>query len=40
MCDIETLSMDRELNKENFYGKSCRKCGPKARPRPLFNFDK
>ena len=37
-CYHETLSIDRELNKELFYGKSCRKCAPKASPRPLFNF--
>ena len=39
-CDIETLSIDRELNKEHFYIKSCRKCAPKASLRPLFNFAK
>ena len=38
--DIETLSIDRVLNKKNVYGKSCRKCAPKASPRPLFNFGK
>ena len=37
-CDIETLSIDRELNKEHFMEKSCRKCSSKASPRPLFNF--
>ena len=37
-CDIETLSIDRELSKELFMEKSCRKCVPKASPRPLFNF--
>ena len=30
-CDIETLSITE---------KSCRKCAPKATPRPLFNFAK
>ena len=34
--DIETLSIDRALNKE----KSCRKCAPKASPKPIFNFGK
>ena len=29
---METLSIDRELNKKHFYGKSCRKCAPKADP--------
>ena len=38
-CDIETLSIDRELNKEHIY-KSCRKWTSKASPRPLFNFAK
>ena len=38
--DIQTLSVDRVLNKEHFYGKSCRKCTPKASPRTLFNFGK
>ena len=32
---IKTLSMNRVLNKEHFYGKSCRRCTPKAYPRPL-----
>ena len=36
--DSENLSIDRVLNKDNFYGKSCRKCSPKASPRPLFSF--
>ena len=35
---IETLSIDRVLNSEHFYGKSCRKCAPKASPRSLFNL--
>ena len=39
-CDIETLSIDRVLNKEHFYGKSCKKCAPEANPRILFNFTK
>ena len=30
--DIETLSIVRALNKEQFYGKSWRKCAPKASP--------
>ena len=34
-CDIETLSIDRQLNKEHFYGKSCRKCAPKLAPDPI-----
>ena len=33
-CDIETLSIDRVLHTEHFYGKLC---APKASPRPLFN---
>ena len=40
MYDIETLSIDRKLNKEHFMEKSCRKCVPKAIPRRLFNFGK
>ena len=46
-CDFETLSIDRVLNTEHAdrvlnteHKKSCRKCGPKASPRPLFNFAK
>ena len=39
-CDIETLSIDREFNKEHFMEKSRRKCAPKTSPRPLFNFIK
>ena len=38
--DIETLSIDRVLNKEHFYGKIIRKCAPKASPEPLFYFGK
>ena len=38
--DIETLSIDRVLNKEHFYGKIIRKCAPKASPGPLFYFGK
>ena len=39
-CDIETLSIDRELNKKH-YEKACIKCAPKAAsPRPLFNLAK
>ena len=38
--DIETLPIDRVLNKEHLYGKSCRKCAPKPSPRPLINFRK
>ena len=33
---VETLAIDTVLNKEHFYGKSCRKCAPNASPRPLF----
>ena len=36
--DIVTLAINRVLNKEHFHGKSCRKCAPKAFPRPLFYF--
>ena len=39
-CDIETLSIDRVLNKEHFMEISCRKRAPKASSRPLFNFGK
>ena len=35
MYGIETLPIDRVLNKEHFYEKSCRKCAPKASPRPV-----
>ena len=31
----ETLSIDRVLNKKHFMEKLCRKCAPKASPRPL-----
>ena len=39
-CDMQTFSIDRDLNKEQFrkIEKSCRKCAPKASHRPLFNF--
>ena len=30
MCDIETLSMDRELNKRDLYGKIMQKMGTKS----------
>ena len=33
--DIETLCIDRVLNIELFYEKSCKKCVPKASPRPF-----
>ena len=39
-CDIETLSIDRVLNKEYSYRKLWRKCAPKASLRHLFNFAK
>ena len=38
--DIETLLIDRVLNKDCFVEKSCRKHAPKASPRPLFKFGK
>ena len=38
--DTEPLSICRELSKEHFYKKTCRKCASKASPRPLFNFSK
>ena len=38
--DIETLSIDRVLNKEHFYLKIMQKWAPKASPRPLFYFGK
>ena len=38
MYDIETLSIDRVLNKKHSYGKSCRECATKASARPLFNI--
>ena len=41
MYDIETLSIDRVLNKEHFMEKSCRKYAPKVSPWPFFiNLDK
>ena len=38
--DIEALSLDRVLNKEDVMEKSCRKFAPEASPRPLFHFVK
>ena len=38
--DIETLSIDRVLNKEHFMDKLFRKCAPKSSSRPLFYFGK
>ena len=38
-CDIETLSIDREI-RNIFINKSSRKWTSKASPRPLFNFAK
>ena len=38
--EIETLSIDRVLNRKNFMEKSCRKCALKLSPRPLLNFGK
>ena len=36
--DIETLSIDRELNKQHFYGKVMQKmCTKTSSPRPIFN---
>ena len=35
MCDIETLSMDRELNKENFYGNHAENVDQKLAPDPF-----
>ena len=37
---IETLSIDRVLNKEYFYGEIMQKMCTKSNPRPLFNFGK
>ena len=37
---METLSIDRVLNTEHFYGKFMRKCAPDVIPRALFNFGK
>ena len=39
-CDIETLSIDRKLNKEYFMEKSCRKYGSKVSLGFLSNFSK
>ena len=36
--DIGTLSVDRVLNKEHFYGKNMQKRAPKASPIPLYKF--
>ena len=36
--DIESLSTDIVLDRGNLYEKPCRKCAPKANPRPFFNF--
>ena len=39
--NIETLYIDRVLNKEHFYGKVMQKIyTPKASPKPIFNFCK
>ena len=38
--DVETLPIDRVLNKEIYMEKSSRKFAPKASPSPLFNFCK
>ena len=38
--DIETLAIDTVLIRNIFMEKSCRKCAPKASPRPLFYFGK
>ena len=40
MYDIETMPIDRVLNKKQFIEKSCKKCAPKARPDTLYNFGK
>ena len=40
MYDTETLSIDRELDKEDFTENSYIKCAPKASPRLLFNSGK
>ena len=37
---IETLSIDRVLNKDHFYAKVMQKSVPKASLRPLLNFGK
>ena len=37
---IETLSIDRVINKEHFYEKSMQKLCTKTSPIPLFNFGK
>ena len=38
--DIETLSIDRVLNKKHFMKKTCRKCASIASPKPLSTFAK
>ena len=38
--NTETLSIDRVLNKEHFYGKMIQKMSTKASPRQLFYFGK
>ena len=38
MYDIETLSIERVLNKETFLEKANRKCALKASTKPLFYF--
>ena len=38
--DIETLTIDGVLNKQNFYGKIMQKISTKTVPDSLFNFDK
>ena len=40
MYNIETLPVARASNKNIFMKKSCRKCSPKASPRPPFNIGK
>ena len=37
-CDTETLSIDRELNKEHFYGKIMQKMCTKSWPKNPFKF--
>ena len=38
MPDIETLSIDKVLNKEHFYGKNMQKMCPKTSLRPIHLF--
>ena len=40
MKNIETLSIDRALNKNIYKEISCRKSASKASPMPLFNYGK